>query len=296
MKIEITRLNHSGEGIGKLNGKIIFVPKTLPQDIVEVEIIEEHKNYLKGIVTKFYSKSNKHISPLCPHYNECGGCQLMNLEYKEQLEYKKEKVINILNKYTSLNIDNINITASPNQYHYRNKIALQVKNGIIGLFSYNTNNIVEVNSCLLISKAMNQVIEIIPKKLNLKDVNQIIIREAKDKLMVQVIGKIEEDNLINVLSPYVESLYLNDKHLIGQEYIIDQLGNYEFQVSPKSFFQVNHYQTINLYNQIKKYLGNNNRNILDLYCGTGTIGIYVSNCCNKVTGIELNQSSVKDAK
>lgn len=295
MKVEITKLNHSGEGMGMIDGKIIFVPKTLPQDIVEVEVIEEHKNYLKGIVTKFYSKSNKHVKPICPYYKECGGCQLMNLDYKDQLEYKKEKVLNILNKYASLNIDNINITASPTQYNYRNKITLQVKNGIIGLFSYNTNNIVKINSCYLISNAMNKLINLIQNSVNLKNVNQIIIREAKEKIMIQMIGEAEEDNLIKVLSSHVQSLYLNDKHLIGQNYIIDQLGEYQFQLSPKSFFQVNHKQTINLYNQIKNYLGNNNKNILDLYCGTGTIGIYVSNCCNKVTGIELNLSSVKDA-
>lgn len=293
MKVEITKLNHSGEGMGQINRKIIFVPKTLPGDIVEVTSLEEHKNFIRGIPTKFYQKSNHHIPSNCPYSNECGGCQLIELSYQEQLRYKKEKVTNILKKYANLDI-NPTIKESI-QYHYRNKITLQVQNGKIGLFSGKTNTLVPIQSCLLISEKMNKLIQIIQQRINLQEINQIMIREAQNESMLQLIGTTNEPNLIKVLSPLVTSLYLNDKCLFGTEYIKDKLGPYEFQISPASFFQVNHNQTINLYNQIKKYLGTNNQNILDLYCGTGTIGIYVSECCKKITGIELNPSSVQDA-
>lgn len=295
MEVKITKLNHSGEGMGKINEKIVFIPKTLPDDIIEITNIEDHKNYIKATCNNIIKKSDIRESIKCPYYKECGGCQLLGLPYQNQLEYKKEKVVNILKKYANLNINNITIKESPNEYNYRNKITFQVKNNTIGLFKYNTNDIIEIDSCLLISNKMNQIINLIKDNINIKEVTQIIIREALEKIMIQIIGNTSTSELIKTLSNKVDSIYLNDKHIYGQEYLIDELGEYQFQVSPKSFFQVNHLQTINLYNQIKTYLGKNNNNILDLYCGTGTIGIYVSDCCKKVTGIELNESSVKDA-
>ena len=102
--------------------------------------------------------------------------------------------------------------------------------------------------------------------------------------------------ILKYLSSQVDSIYINDRLIYGLPKIEESLGKYRFEISPKSFFQVNHDQTINLYNQVKKYLGSSNRNVLDLYCGTGTIGIYVSDCCEEITGIELNPSSVADGK
>lgn len=294
MEVSITKLNHSGDGIGDINGKIIFIPKTIPGDIVEAKIIKEHKNYIEAMPTTYKELSQDRIEILCPYYQECGGCQLMGLSYQEQLKYKKDKVINILNKYANLNL-NPTIKES-NQYNYRNKITLQVQNGKIGLYTLNSHNLIPINKCLLVSNNINNLINIIQDStLNLTAISQIIIREANNQLMIQFKGKINISTLIQELSPHVTSLYLNDKHLYGTKTITDTLGNYQFLISPSSFFQVNHNQTINLYNQIKTYLGKNNNEVLDLYCGTGTIGIYVSNYCKKITGIELNSSSVKDA-
>lgn len=292
MEVVITRLNHNGEGIGTINGKIVFIPKTIPGDIVEIKIIKEHKNYIEAIPTKYIEYSQDRVEINCPYYNECGGCQLMGLPYPKQLEYKCNKVKNILNKYASLNLEPT-ITGS-NEYNYRNKITLQVKNGCLGLYKQNSNDLISINKCLLISNNMNNIISLI-KGLDLSNIKQIIIREASNQLMLKFIGKINISTLTNKLSSKVNSIYLNEKLVYGTPAITETLGKYQFLISPDSFFQVNHNQTINLYNQVKNYLGSNNNEVLDLYCGTGTIGIYVSNYCKKITGIELNPSSVKDA-
>lgn len=293
MEVLITKLNHNGEGMGDINSKIVFVPKTIPGDIVEIEIIKEHKNYIEAIPLKYKESSSKRTSISCPYYNECGGCQLMGLSYQEQLNYKKEKVINIFKKYANISI-NPNIKES-NQYQYRNKITLQVKNGQIGLYTLSSNKLIPIQKCQLVSDNVNNLINYLNHNINLLGIDQIIIREVKNQIMIQFIGKIEESILISNLSSKVNAIYLNEKHIYGEKTITEQLGDYQFIISPSSFFQVNHEQTINLYNQVKNYLGPNNNEILDLYCGTGTIGIYVSNYCKKVTGIELNPSSVKDA-
>lgn len=293
MEVSITKLNHTGEGIGLINGKIAFIPKTIPGDIVEAQITKEHKSYIEANVCNYKELSPNRVAISCPYYQECGGCQLMGLNYQEQLNYKKDKVINIINKYANLTI-NPTIKESI-QYQYRNKITLQVQNGKIGLYTLNSNYLIPITKCLLVSDTINNLINIISTKLNLSAISQIIIRKNNTQLMLWFKGKIDESILIQTLSSYVTSLYLNDKHLYGTTTITEKLGKYQFLISPASFFQVNHAQTINLYNQVKSYLGPNNNEVLDLYCGTGTIGIYVSDYCKQVTGIELNASSVKDA-
>lgn len=292
MEVTITKLNHSGEGIGYIDGKIVFIPKTIPEDIVEIKIIKEHKNYIETIPTKYIEYSKDRVEIKCPYYKECGGCQLMGLPYPKQLEYKCNKVKNILNKYASLNLEPT-ITES-NIYNYRNKITLQVENGNVGLYTSNSHDLIQIDKCHLMSNNMNNIIPLI-KELDLSNINQIIIREATNQLMIKFIGKINISTLTNKLSSKVDSIYLNEELIYGTPTIIESLGKYKFLISPDSFFQVNKNQTINLYNQVKNYLGPNNNEVLDLYCGTGTIGIYVSDYCKKITGIELNPSSVKDA-
>ena len=294
MEVSITKLNHTGEGIGIINNKIAFIPKTIPGDIVEAKIIKEHKKYIEAIPTKYLAYSQDRVDIKCPYYQECGGCQLMGLSYQEQLNYKKDKVTNILSKYANLKL-NPSIKES-NGYKYRNKITLQVKDGKVGLYTSNSHDLIPIAKCLLVSDKINNLINLIQSSnLDLTNINQIIIRESNNQLMTQFIGKINISILIEKLSSYVTSLYLNDSLIYGSKTITETLGDYQFLISPNSFFQVNHNQTINLYNQVKTYLGVGNNEVLDLYCGTGTIGIYVSKCCKKVTGIELNKSAVMDA-
>lgn len=293
MEVKITRLNHSGEGIGTINNKTAFIPKTIPGDTVEAQIIKEHKNYIEALPIAYKEKSPNRTQILCPYYQECGGCQLMGLTYQDQLNYKQNKVKDILKKYANLEL-NPTITGT-DDYHYRNKLTLQVQNGQLGLYASKTNKLVPINNCLLASPSINNLIKIINQQLNLHDITKITLRTAKNQLMAIFEGKINRSTLITTIAPHVTSLYLNDEHLSGTPTITANLGQYEFLVSPKSFFQVNYQQTINLYNQVKEHLNTNNKNVLDLYCGTGTIGIYISQNCQKVTGIELNPSSIQDA-
>ena len=193
MEVTITKLNHSGEGIGYIDGKIVFIPKTIPGDIVEIKIIKEHKNYIEAIPTKYIEYSKDRVEIKCPYYKECGGCQLMSLPYPKQLEYKCNKVKNILNKYASLNLEPT-ITES-NIYNYRNKITLQVNNGNIGLYTSNSHDLIQIDKCHLISNNMNNIIPLI-KELGLSNINQIIIREATNQLMIKFIGKINISTLI----------------------------------------------------------------------------------------------------
>ena len=286
--IEITKLDHQGRGIGRINNKIIFVPNTLPGEIIEVKITNEKKNYLEGQATKYIKTSNKRIKPLCPYYELCGGCNLMHLSYKDQLEYKQNKVEEIIKKYTNTTIKINNIIPSDNEYHYRNKITFHT-NKIIGLYKKHTNDIINIKECLLANNKINEIL----KELNKLSFNKedIVVRSNNQESLIYYKG-----NINNIEKIKIENI-INDKKIIkGNGYIKEQLNNLKFIISPTSFFQVNTQQTIKLYDKVKQLAYDKNMNkLLDLYCGTGTIGMYLSDNYQEVLGIEINKEAIKDA-
>jgi len=292
---KISSLDHQGKGMTKINNKITFIPKTIPDDIVEVEIIKEHKNYQEGKLIKIITKSKDRKNYHCPYYDKCGGCHIASLSYNMQLEYKQDKVKNILNRYNKIDINPI-IIPSENTFNYRNKVSLKVENNKLCYNEEKSNNLIPINNCLLISNKMNEIINVIEKNLDIFKITNIIIRQINNQLMLKFIGTIKVEDLINTLKDKVKSIYLNDKLIYGEKDLIETLNNYNFYISPDSFFQINIPQTINLYNQILAYANPTKEDkILDLYCGTGTIGIYLAKHAKDVLGIEINPSSIKNA-
>ena len=158
MEVLINGLNHTGEGIGRINGKIVFVPKTIPGDVVLVGNLKDYKSYYKGEVIKYIKNSDDKIRNICPYYRECGGCQLMDLSYLKQLDYKKDKVKNILKRYGNIDID-LDIILSNKINGYRNKITLKVENGKYGYYASKTHKLIEIDKCLLAEPAINRFIK-----------------------------------------------------------------------------------------------------------------------------------------
>ena len=122
MEVKIVDMDHKGNGIGKINNKVIFIPKAITGDFLDIEIVKSHKKYDEGRILKIIEASDNRIDSLCPYYDICGGCNISNLCYSDQLEYKKDKVINIFKRYLGLDIIP-NIISSDNRYEYRNKIS-----------------------------------------------------------------------------------------------------------------------------------------------------------------------------
>ena len=292
MKVEIFGLNHQGMGIGKINNKIIFVEHALVGEIVEVEIIREYKKYLLGKVKKIIKKSNDRCNFLCKYYSKCGGCNIGILDYNKQLEFKKNKVIDIFRKYGNIDINPVII--GNDNLGYRNKVTLHVEDGKLGYYEKDTNEIVEINKCIIANDKINEIINIIKNNIDLSKVNKIMIRTTLSDSMVVFNGYINDNDIKHL--GMVSSIYVNDKLIYGNDKIIEKLGDYSFYISKDSFFQVNTKQAVNLYNQVVEYskLDKKDR-VLDLYCGTGTIGIYLAKYCYDVLGIEINKSAIEDA-
>lgn len=290
--IKVERLNHSGEGISQDLGLITFIPKTISGDIVEIEIIEKSKNYQRAKVINYKKRADNCINPSCKYYYECGGCHISNLPYNKQLEYKKNRVKDIFKRYLAIDID-FDIIFSEKILGYRNKITLQIKNGEIGLFENRTNNIIKIDKCLLVSDNLNNIIKKL-KKLDLIAIKKIILRETKEEIMMIIEGNISKEILLEFKE--ADTIILNNQTIKGKGYIEEKINDLEFIISPDSFFQVNSNQVVKLYNKVLEYANITSKDrVIDLYCGTGTIGIYLARYCKQVLGIEINESSIKDA-
>lgn len=257
----ISGYDHQGRGIARINNKICFIPNTLKDEFVKIKITKEKKKFIEAKVIEILKPSPFRQSNICPYYQNCGGCDLLHMPYKEQLKYKNNKIIDIMNRYVNQDIKINNIISSDKQFYYRNKVTLHSKNNKLGYFNKKSNDIIEIKHCKLIDEKLNDYLH------NIKNYNKDIVLRT---------------NGIEVLD--------------SNKSIIKTIGKYQFKVSLDSFFQVNDNVTFKMYELIKKYCQlENKQNILDLYCGTGTIGIYVSECASNVLGIEINKQAVKDA-
>ena len=299
MEVVIEKMNHQAMGIAKINGKVVFIPKVIVGDIVDIDIVKEYKNYNIGRVNKIIKNGSKRVDVLCPYYDICGGCSISAYTYQDELEYKVNNVIDIF-KRNEIDIKP-NIIKSDNRYGYRNKITLQVSNGIIGLYEEDSNKIVDVDKCLLVSDKLNEIIDIIKKNINVNKCNKIVIRDTYYGIMIIFYGSVNSEEVIKYLDKKVVSIYTYDnkyKCIYGEKYLYEMIGEYKYRISPDSFFQVNSRTVNKLYNKVVEYAIKNEKkdNLVDLYCGTGTIGIYLSKYFNNIIGIELNKQAVEDAK
>lgn len=299
MEVVIEKMNHQAMGIAKINGKVVFIPKVIVGDIVDIDIIKEYNNYSIGRVNKIIKNGSKRVDVLCPYYDICGGCSISAYTYQDELEYKVNNVIDIF-KRNEIDIKP-NIIKSDNRYGYRNKITLQVSNGIIGLYEEDSNKIVDMDKCLLVSDKLNEIIDIIKKNINVNKCNKIVIRDTYYGIMIIFYGSVNNEEVIKYLGKKVVSIYTYDnkyKCIYGEKYLYEMIGEYKYRISPDSFFQVNSRTVNKLYNKVVEYAIKNEKkdNLVDLYCGTGTIGIYLSKYFNNIIGIELNKQAVEDAK
>jgi len=292
--IEITSLDHNARGIGKLNNKIVFVENALPNEIVDIKITKEKKNFIEAKINKIIKKADNRIESICPYFDKCGGCDLLHINYNDSIKFKQEKIENIIDRYLNQKIKINNVVKCDNNFYYRNKTTFQIKE-CIGFYKNKTYDIIPIDNCLISSELINNSIRYL-KKLELKYINKIICRSSDNELMIII--ETNNTNLnIDELKDIATSIYFknNNKYTLmyGKKYITETLNTYKYLVSPDSFFQININTCLKLYSKIKEYVGINN-NILDLYCGTGSISIFVSEN-NNVLGIEINEYAIKDA-
>lgn len=285
-EINIIDDNHNGNGIGKIDGFPVFVKGTVCGDIVKVRIVRVLKKYAVGEVVSFISKSGEHVMAQCPYYDKCGGCNLMHVSYDREVLLKK-RYLNRLFK------DKFDDFVFCDRFNYRNKVKFHVVNGKLGFYDESSNDLICVSSCMLICDEVSNFIKIFDK-IDLSGINEITVRKGDNGLLLYILGSISLNDLEKIKScKEVISIYENDNLVYGDSFIMSSIGNVKYFINHKAFFQINSECCYHLYEEIKRnVLGDS---LLDLYCGTGSIGIYVSDVCKNVVGVEVNPESVKCA-
>lgn len=288
MQVHIDRMDHFGNGIGNINGKIIFVKGALTGETVDVTITKDKKSFMEGTINTIIYKSSKRVEPFCNYFGVCGGCSLCHLNYENTLEYKKDRVKNILSKF---DIPKINVIRNENDLYYRNKIELKIVDGKLGFYEKSTHNLIEIKECKVTKKSINKSFEFV-KNMKLENANVTIRANYNDEVLIIIDSK-EKPVILNPEDYKIVGIVLNDKCIYGQDNFMEKINNLFFTVSYNSFFQVNNYINLELFNLIKENIVG--KTVLDLYSGVGTLSIVISKVVDKVYSIEVIPNAVKNA-
>lgn len=274
MIVKIERLDDFGRGIALIDGKITFVSGAYTGDTVKIDIIENKKKYNVAVIKEVIKRGNIYQNNGCK--NPCGGCNLL-ISDNNEINYKENLIKSFFKDCE------IKSLVSLNRLHYRNKITLRYDK-VLGLYEEKTNNIVEVNDCLLVTDAINKTIGNLKSILNgFNSPLEIIIKDLNG-IMIYIKGNFKK---IEKLKNIADVLYINDICYTEQKYL-------EFNdlfIGPNSFFQVNNEISKELYDEILLNLNKNDK-VLDLYSGVGSISKHISNKVNKVLGIEIVKEAV----
>jgi 23S rRNA (uracil1939-C5)-methyltransferase len=301
--VSIADQENEGSGVTKIENIVTFVENGLPGDVGTAEITEVKKNFARGKMTSFETYSEQRQQAPCPYYDKCGGCDLQHQNYNYQLLFKEHKVKTAMERIGGFKDIKINKIISDEQFNYRNKISLKVKGSIVGLYEHDTNNIVDIDNCMICNKNINDALKAVREFVNQYPDNVfegITIRYA-DGIMIRVHSKdnnLSAELVLNLTQgiPNLKSLYLNGKVIYGVSYIEERIGDLRFNLSATSFYQVNNNVMIKLYDKVLEETSKiNNETILDLYCGIGTITSLLAKQANKVIGIEFSEVAVEDA-
>jgi 23S rRNA (uracil1939-C5)-methyltransferase len=292
MKVTIEKLDNFGKGITHFDNKVIFIPKTLPMDECEIEIVKEKKNYSEGKLIKIIKQSKDRIESKCPYFNECGGCALQNLDYDNTVKFKQNKIKELFLR-NNIEVDNINFISNERKFNYRNKIELKIVNKKIGYFEELSHKLIEIDRCLIAKDKINEVINEV-KKLNIVN-GEITIRcNFNDEILLII----NTENKINIneiiMDRKIVGIILNNNIIYGEDYFVEKVNSLYFKVSYNSFFQINEWIFPTIFKEIQDNI-NKEDVVLDLYCGVGTISLHSAVNAKEVIGVEIVKNAVLNA-
>lgn len=334
--VDIIDNGYDGEGIAKINEFTVFVPNAIKGEKVKILIVKVLTSYAFGKITEIIEESKYRTESDCETYKRCGGCSLRHIEYNQTLKMKQNAVQSLVNKTLKNKISVQETLGMENPQNYRNKAQYPVginKDGkpVMGVFANRTHEIIPIKECFIQDKQAEKVakfifdfitknnISIYDEKTRKGLVRHIVTKIGKktnEIMCVIVISGIQmpkEDELVEAVTSnfknvktIVKNINIKNTNVIlgkeninlyGDGYITDILGEYTFKISPLSFYQVNPIQAEKLYN-----IGVEGANItkddvvFDLYCGIGTISLFMAKNAKKVYGIEIVEEAIEAAK
>lgn len=345
--VEITDIGVNGEGIGKIDGYTLFIKDAVIGDVAEVKVIKAKKNYGYARLINVLEPSNSRVEPKCPFARKCGGCQIQEMSYEKQLEFKERKVRGNLERIGGFPSELLERTKEPiigmeTPFYYRNKAQFpfgtdKEGNPVTGFYAGRTHDIIANTNCILGAAVNEHILESIldfMKKYKIRSYDEktgtglfrhvllrygfttkeimvcfVVNKDKADKSgewfphqkeLVEELAKIDGMTSITA-SPNTKrtNVIMGDTFevLWGQGYITDYIGSVKYQISPLSFYQVNPVQTEKLYSQALEYAGlKGDETVWDLYCGIGTISLFLAQKAKQVYGVEIVPPAIDDAR
>ena len=333
--VDIIDNGFDGEGIAKIDNFTIFIPNSIKGEKVKILIVKVLSSHAFGKIIDVIQKSKNRTESDCSTYKRCGGCSLRHIKYSETLNMKRNSVQSLANKMLNTKIKVENTVGMENPYHYRNKAQYPVGidksgNPVIGVFANRTHEIIPIEKCLIQDERTEEIakyivnyitrnnISIYNEKTRKGLVRHIVTKIGKrtNEIMVILVingNEIPDENklvkeltskftniktIIKNINKKNTNVILGEKNvtIYGNGYIKDKLGNLTFKISPASFYQVNPSQAEKLYKIGVDAADITKEDVVfDLYCGIGTISLFMAQYAKKVYGIEIVEQAVKDA-
>ncbi|MEG0133228.1 MAG: 23S rRNA (uracil(1939)-C(5))-methyltransferase RlmD [Clostridium sp.] len=333
--IKIDSYGHEGEGVGKINNFTVFVKEAMKNETVKIKLIKVNKTYGVGKLLEVIIPSVHRAEPVCKIYKRCGGCNLQHVSYDEQLRFKTQRVKDVIERVGKIeNLKIHNTLGMEFPYNYRNKVQLPVglqdENVVVGFYAPRSHEIINMEHCYIQSKIGDKVVEILKnwmKEYKIKPydeknhsglIKHIMIREGFKTKEIMIVIVTNGDKLpaekplikalrgdILNLKSVIQSINREKTNVIlgnklktlwGEDTISDYIGEFKFNISPLSFFQVNPIQTEVLYKKALEYAAlSGNEIVFDAYCGTGTISLFLSKRAKMVFGIEIIPQAIENA-
>ena len=329
-------LTHDGAGVAKVEGYPLFVPDGLPGEKAKIKVIKVNKGYGFGRLMEITEASPYRVEPECPIYKECGGCQLQHMSYEGQLKAKEKQVSDVLQRIGKLeNVKVHPVLGMENPWRYRNKAQVPIgehEGGLIGgFYQQRSHQIIDMKACIIQQEKNDEVVKKVKEICNINGVRAYDEQKHKGELrhimaryglksgevMVVLVTRTNEltgkkkiiEEIVKRI-PGVKSIVQNinskktnvifgdeTKVLWGEEVIYDSIGDIKFAISARSFYQVNPEQTKVLYDKALEYADlTGEENVIDAYCGIGTISLFLAQKARKVYGVEIVPEAIEDAK
>ena len=339
-QLQITDLGTGGEGIGKQEGMTFFVKGALPGDLIEAGVTKLKKTYGYARIVRILEPSEDRVEPICPVAGKCGGCQIMQMDYRAQLRFKERKVAQDLIRIGGFSEELVAKVMQPiigmeEPYHFRNKAQYPIQedeqgNPIAGFYALRSHRVVESDRCYLGVDVNEEILAIVKDYMRANKVSaydettgkgrlrHVLIRvgfTSKEVMVCLIINgstlpaasdliarlqQVEGMTSISVNSnTRRDNVIMGNvtKTLWGSDYITDAIGGVQFQIQPRSFYQVNPVQTEKLYGKALEYANlTGQETVWDLYCGIGTISLFLAQKAKTVYGVEIVPEAIEDAK
>ena len=335
--VDIVDIGQGGVGIGKFEGFTVFVDGGLVKDKIKVKITKSKKNYAVGDIVEIIEPSPYRVERKCSkELKDCGGCQIQELDYQEQLNIKTNEVKQVISRIGKLEDVVVHPALGMEEpFRYRNKAQFPIQkvdgSPVIGFYKKKSHDIIPTDQCIIQHDVNDKIIKIIKTYIRAykvsvydekthtgvlrhlvtkvgfasKEVMVVLVANGRKLPYLNELASVLKENIpgfktlvVNVNREKTNVILGNENRVIyGDGKINDNIGDLVFEISPLSFFQVNPVQTEVLYNKALEYaaLGENDT-VFDIYCGIGTISLFLAQRAKKVYGIEIVEEAIKDAK